>query len=106
VKICLISNNSQERVDRFNAGINLDAVADSGKPNKELYLRLAEKYHVPIKNICVVGDQLFTDIWGGNRLGIMTVYSPLIGGKEPLQIVLKRILERILFRIWGIKDVY
>jgi HAD superfamily phosphatase (TIGR01668 family) len=105
VKICFISNNSQERVDMFNADIKLDAIAKSGKPDKNLYLRLAEKYQVPLQNICVIGDQLFTDIWGGNRAGIMTVFSTPIGGKEPVQISFKRFFERILFRLWGKNNV-
>ena len=45
-------------------------------------------------NTLFVGDQLFPDIWGANRLGIQTVLVKPINPKEEIQIVLKRYLEK------------
>jgi predicted HAD superfamily phosphohydrolase YqeG len=41
-----------------------------------------------------VGDQLFTDIWGANKAGIMSYLVKQIAKKEEAQIVLKRFLEK------------
>ena len=43
-----------------------------------------------------VGDQLFTDVWGAKRTGIVTYLVKPIHPKEEIQIVLKRRLERIV----------
>ena len=43
-----------------------------------------------------VGDQLFTDVWGGKRTGIQTFLVKPIHPKEEIQIVLKRRLEWIV----------
>ncbi len=43
-----------------------------------------------------VGDQLFTDVWGAKRAGIVTYLVKPIHPKEEIQIVLKRRLERIV----------
>ena len=41
-----------------------------------------------------VGDQLFTDIWGANRAGIVSYLTMPIDPKEEIQIVLKRWPEK------------
>ena len=43
-----------------------------------------------------VGDQLFTDVWGAGKLGIVTYLVKPIHPKEEIQIVLKRRLEWIV----------
>ena len=43
-----------------------------------------------------VGDQLFTDVWGAKKAGIVTYLVKPIYPKEEIQIVLKRRLERIV----------
>ena len=43
-----------------------------------------------------VGDQLFTDVLGANLAGIHTVLVKPIHPKEEIQIVLKRVFERIV----------
>ena len=40
--------------------------------------------------------QLFTDVWGANRAGIMSILVKPIAKKEEIQIVLKRYLEKIV----------
>jgi len=55
---------------------------------------------VPFKNIFAVGDQIFTDIWGANRAGAVSVYVQSLGGKEPFYISFKRLFEGFLFKIW------
>ena len=42
------------------------------KPLKRAFLGLA-LLELPAEEVAVVGDQLFTDIFGGNRLGMLTV---------------------------------
>ena len=67
-----------------------------GKPGAKGYKKAMETMGTDVKNTLFVGDQLFTDIWGANRLGIQTVLVKPINPKEEIQIVLKRYLERIV----------
>jgi predicted HAD superfamily phosphohydrolase YqeG len=45
-------------------------------------------------NTLVVGDQIFTDLWGGSFMGLKTIMVLPIHPKEEIQIVLKRLLEK------------
>ena len=48
------------------------------------------------ENTMFVGDQLFTDVWGAKKAGILTYLTKPIHPKEEIQIILKRLLEKIV----------
>lgn len=96
--ICLISNNSEERVKRFNRDINVKYIYNAKKPAKKSFLKAIKLMGTTIENTVFVGDQLFTDIYGTNRIGMMSYFVKPIGPKEEIQIVLKRKLERIVLK--------
>lgn len=95
-KTCLISNNSDERVRRFNKNIGTNYIHKANKPAKKNYIRATKIMGTRIDNTVFVGDQLFTDVFGANRIGMMTYLVKPIHPKEEIQIVLKRKLERIV----------
>ena len=99
-KTCLISNNDEERVKRFNKNIGTNYVYKAGKPNSKGYIRGMELMGTDKENTIFIGDQLFTDIYGAKKCGIDNIYVNRISDKEEVQIVLKRKLERIVFHAY------
>lgn len=95
-QICLISNNSEERVSRFNRELQVDYIFHAHKPSRKNYIAATILMGTKIDNTLFVGDQLFTDVYGANRVGMMTYLVKPVGPKEEIQIVLKRKLERIV----------
>ncbi len=95
-QVCLISNNKEERVRRFNREIKVNYIHDARKPARNNYIRATIIMGTTIENTVFVGDQLFTDVFGANRVGMMTYFVKPIGPKEEIQIVFKRKLERIV----------
>lgn len=93
---CLISNNSDERVRRFNKDIGTNYIHKANKPSTKNYYRAIKIMGTHIDNTVFIGDQLFTDVYGANRAGMMTYLVKPIHPKEEIQIVLKRKLERIV----------
>ncbi len=96
-KTCLISNNDEERVTRFNKNINTEYIYKAGKPSGRGYLLAMQKMGVAKEETLFVGDQLFTDIYGAKRIGLDNICVRPISPKEEIQIVLKRKLEKIVF---------
>ena len=74
VDICLLSNNKKARVERFNKDVNVKYIFKAQKPYSRNYYAAAMKMHFSVKSVLCVGDQLFTDIYGGNLAGIHTYY--------------------------------
>ncbi len=95
-KTCLISNNSDERVSRFNSRIKTNYIYKANKPSTKNYYKATKLMGTEVDNTVFVGDQIFTDIFGANNLGMLTYLVKPIGPKEEIQIVLKRRLERIV----------
>lgn len=92
----LLSNNKEPRVKSFADSVGSLYVYKAGKPGGKGYAKaMADMGTVP-ENTLFVGDQLFTDVWGAKKMGIVTYLVKPIHPKEEIQIVLKRRLERIV----------
>ena len=92
----LLSNNKEPRVKSFADAVGASYTYKAGKPGREGYLRAMEQMHTGADTTLFVGDQLFTDVWGAKKCGIVTYLTKPIHPKEEIQIVLKRYLERIV----------
>lgn len=92
----LLSNNKEPRVRSFCEKVGSEYIYGAGKPNTAGYFEAMERMKTRPENTLFVGDQLFTDVWGAKRAGIVTYLVKPIHPKEEIQIVLKRKLERIV----------
>ena len=92
----LLSNNKEPRVKMFNDGVGSSYIFKAGKPGREGYVKAMERMQTAPENTIFVGDQLFTDVWGAKKAGIVTYLVKPIHPKEEIQIVLKRYLEKIV----------
>ena len=95
-KTVLLSNNKEPRVKPFADNVGSQYVFKAGKPGIKGYISAMKKMSTHPKNTIFVGDQLFTDVWGAKKAGIITYLVKPIHPKEEIQIVLKRYLERIV----------
>lgn len=96
IKICVVSNNCKDRVEPFCQRTGIEYfVWDALKPKAYGYLKAAEIMGTAADKIVAIGDQIFTDILGGNRAGCYTVMvEPIDLKSENPFIKFKRILEK------------
>lgn len=92
----LLSNNKEPRVKTFNDKVGSRYIFKAGKPGREGYEKAMRLLGTTPSATLFVGDQLFTDVWGAKKAGIVTYLVKPIHPKEEIQIVLKRRLERIV----------
>lgn len=92
----LLSNNKEPRVKGFGDNVGSAYIFKAGKPGKAGYERAMQLMGTRPESTLFVGDQLFTDIWGAKKAGIVTYLVKPIHPKEEIQIVLKRRLEWIV----------
>lgn len=98
IKIALLSNASESRIRMFNGPLGLPAVYKAFKPFRKCYAEGLELLGLPAASVCMVGDQLFTDILGANLAGIKSLLVEPMKVDEPWYIKMKRLLERELLR--------
>ncbi len=92
----LLSNNKEPRVKSFAEQVGSQYIFRANKPAVSGYEKAMGLMSTTKETTVFVGDQLFTDVWGGKRTGIETYLVKPIHPKEEIQIVLKRILERVV----------
>ncbi|MBR4950128.1 MAG: YqeG family HAD IIIA-type phosphatase [Clostridia bacterium] len=99
-KLFIISNNKKERVDEFNKSLGLSYIFRGMKPLWFSFFSAAKKMGLKRKEIVVVGDQIFTDVLGGNISSMLTVMVDPIDLKETFLFKLKRFLEKPFVKIY------
>lgn len=100
IEISLVSNNTPERVELFNSGLGVPAYGDAGKPKRKyLDIAISEMKRDP-GNCAVLGDQLFTDVFSGKRIGLEAYLVPPIRDKKTLLFRFKRALEKPILKAY------
>ncbi len=96
----LLSNNGKRRVQPFAEAVMSDYIFWAGKPSRKGYLEALRRLGCEKETAVFIGDQLFTDVWGARRAGISNILVRKIDRKEEIQIILKRIPEKLVLKIW------
>lgn len=96
-KVCLVSNNKGTRVEVFNEKLNLPMVSKAGKPKKKGISKALSLLNVTPQQAVMIGDQLFTDVYVGNRLNMETILVKPISDRDEFTVKLKRGIEKIVF---------
>ncbi|MGC8487871.1 MAG: YqeG family HAD IIIA-type phosphatase [Clostridia bacterium] len=90
-RMCLVSNNLSTRVSRFSRALGIPAIAKAAKPRRRSFRQAMEIMGTTAEHTAVIGDQLFTDVLGGNRLHLFTV---LVSPMSPLEFWTTRLVRR------------
>lgn len=94
IKIAVASNNNQQRVSYFCEDLDIPFIWRACKPLPFSLLKIKRIMNLKSKNIAVVGDQVFTDVWGANFCGMTSVMVDIIDTKETMLFKIKRALEK------------
>lgn len=94
--VCILSNATEKRVLRFNKNIDVIAIHRAYKPAGKAFLKAANQMGLEPESIAMVGDQIFTDIHGGNKANMYTILVKPIDKKEILFVRLKRGPEKLV----------
>lgn len=98
-ELCLVSNNMGNRVKSIAQMVGIPYVARAYKPAKAGFIQAVTTMHLLPTQVAVIGDQLFTDVLGGNRVGLFTIWVTPLSAKEFIGTKITRQLEKITMRI-------
>lgn len=74
VELWLVSNNiSQTRISRIAESLDLPYILGAQKPSRRKLRQAVMAMNIPVEQVAMVGDRLFTDVLAGNRLGMFTI---------------------------------
>ncbi|NLC76994.1 MAG: YqeG family HAD IIIA-type phosphatase [Clostridia bacterium] len=96
LKPCLVSNNSRERVQQVADRLGIPCVYKAGKPRRKAFRKALEILELKPEETAVIGDQVFTDVLGGNRLYLKTILVVPMTTREFIGTRFMRRLERLV----------
>ncbi|MBQ9919816.1 MAG: YqeG family HAD IIIA-type phosphatase, partial [Clostridia bacterium] len=98
IKLIILSNAKPKRMEGIAKNFGLPFVGLGGKPLTFGYRRAAKRMGESIKNCAIVGDQLLTDILGGNLAGCKTILVCPVELESSFGFKIKRGIERKLLK--------
>ena len=82
-RLCIASNNRrQHRVSYLAQALDIPYIYKAGKPRRKAFRRAMQLLSTDANTTAVIGDQVFTDVYGGNRMGLFTILVVPLPGKE------------------------
>jgi len=105
ILMTVLSNSNSKRLTPFAKKIGLDFISMGLKPLPFGYLRALKRLGTKKSETAIVGDQIFTDVAGGNFVGLWTILLTPIKPETSLRFRTKRKLEKILINKLKIVDM-
>ena len=97
VKLYILSNtNKKEKIEKVTNALQVPYLSFAKKPSKKGFLKIQNELQLKPEQIGVVGDQIFTDVIGGNRCKMFTILVEPVDKKDLLITAWKRPLEELL----------
>ena len=97
-EICLVTNNTQTRLNGFNQDLQLKGIANALKPMTRGIKKAMALMGTTAKETVIIGDQLLSDVWSGKNAKITTIMVKPITEKDFFFVRMKRGIERLILR--------
>jgi len=94
VKITIVSNNNEDRVRSFSDPLNIPFIPAARKPLGRAFNRALKEMGLAKEETVVIGDQLLTDVLGGNRSGFRTILVVPVAQTDGFMTRFNRKVER------------
>jgi len=98
VRLCIVSNNGGRRVTALARSLDVPVLTGAMKPRRGALRRALGVMGTTADTTALVGDQVFTDVLGGNRLGLYTILVQPQSAREFVLTRLVRVVERAVLR--------
>ena len=97
IKLYILSNtNDKQKVEKVANALNIPYMNLAKKPFKKGFLKVQNALQEKAENIATVGDQIFTDVIGGNRCNMFTILVDPVDKKDYWYTAWKRPIENII----------
>lgn len=97
-KACILSNNGEQRVLAVARSLGIPYLHRAQKPRRRAFFRALSLMESQAAETAVIGDQIFTDVLGGNRAGLYTILVVPLDKREFPGTKISRCLEYFVLR--------
>ena len=105
-EIYVSSNNTKKRLKPYLEKLSIDGVSWSMKPLPIGLAKIRKRKNFLKNEMCIIGDQMVTDILAGKKYGIMTVLTDPLGKKDLKITNINRFIEGIIVKYYGKRGLF
>lgn len=99
LSLCIVSNNRARRINECARQLEIPAVIGAIKPSKKAFLKGLDILGIKKSQAAVIGDQIFTDVLGAKRMGMLAILVKPVSKKEFIWTKLMRGVESIILKL-------
>lgn len=96
--VILTNARPSPTIQKMSEELETELVVGARKPVQRFFRKALDRVDAAPSEACVIGDQVFTDVLGGNLMGCHTVLVEQIGRREFAGTKIMRLLERQVLR--------
>lgn len=104
--IYICSNNTGKRLKPYLEELGVNGVSWSLKPSRRGLRKIKKISKLDKSQMCIIGDQIVTDIFAGNRFKILTILVDPLGVKDLKITALNRIIENMIVSRYERKGIF
>ncbi|SER84152.1 YqeG family HAD IIIA-type phosphatase [Psychrobacillus sp. OK032] len=97
IQVTIVSNNNDLRVKSFADPLEIPFISKARKPLGKAFKQAVSKMNVNREEVVVIGDQLLTDVFGGNRQKLHTILVIPVANSDGFFTKFNRLVERRIF---------
>lgn len=105
-RVLIFSNSGKKRLTPFKEQLGIDCCYRCWKPSPKKFLLVLKEYKYNQSEVAIIGDQLLTDVVGGNSVGITTILVNPISKKDAAVTKFNRLREKHLIRKLSKLDLF
>ncbi|MBL4951322.1 YqeG family HAD IIIA-type phosphatase [Neobacillus sp. YIM B02564] len=94
IMVTIVSNNHEDRVKAFADPLQIPFIFQARKPLGRAFKQALAQMGMQKDEVVVIGDQLLTDVLGGNRSGFHTILVVPVAQTDGLATKFNRFVER------------
>ncbi|HLG26836.1 YqeG family HAD IIIA-type phosphatase [Paenisporosarcina macmurdoensis] len=98
IQVTIVSNNNELRVKSFADPLGIPFIYKARKPMGKAFVKALHTMDVKREEVVVIGDQLLTDVVGGNRIKLHTILVLPVAKSDGFFTRFNRLVERRIFK--------
>lgn len=99
IKCIIVSNsNKTKKVEMVADFLKIPYIKFATKPLKRGFKKALQQIEFPPENIAAVGDQIFTDVIGANRMKMVSILVEPLAEKDIWMTKVKRPIENLIIK--------
>lgn len=105
IGMALVSNNVEERVKVFAKPLGIPYYPFAKKPFQKQYRHILKDFDLTSDEVAVIGDQLLTDMLGGNLAHFYTILSKPVVTRDLKWTKINRVFENMIYQLLEYKKL-